>query len=77
MKKTNKYWLSPQLSWKTFKKICDGVPDSGPTPIHGDKVLWQMLRDRSCNIYIDDKQPDDPIIVTLKPINKGDYLLKD
>ena len=50
MKKDLPTFLSPKLSFKVFKKIYDAVPDSGPTPEHMDKVLWQMMRGQK--IYI-------------------------
>ena len=48
-----RYWISPKIKWLTFKKICDKFPDSGPKPQQADKVLWEMLRDRQINIYLE------------------------
>mgnify|MGYP001614494389 CR=1 FL=1 len=62
-----KYWLSPKISYKSWKAICDKFPDSGPKPKEVDKILWEMLRDRKINICLDNS--DDPIQKTLKPIN--------
>ena len=52
--KNKKYWLSPEISWKTYQLLHDktGVRDLGPVPKHFDKILWELLRDRKINIYI-------------------------
>ena len=52
------YWLDPKISWKTYKLLYDktGGKDGGPTPIGFEKRLWEMLRERSINIYITDKE---------------------
>jgi len=65
-----RYWISPNIEWKTFKLLNDKFKDSGPTPVNGDKILWEMLRDRQINIYIDTNQSDDPIIITTKQMPK-------
>lgn len=65
-----KKWLSPKIGWRAFKKLSDAVNkfvnEQGPYPMHIDKVLWQMLRDRQINMYLDMKQPEDPLVITLK-----------
>ena len=68
-----KLWLSPKISYKTYKLLHDktAVKDSGPTPEHFDKILWQMLKERKLNIYITDKEIDgDTWFPTLKKIPK-------
>ena len=41
------YLLDSEIKWKPFKKLHDSiVKDSGPTPKHGTKILWEMLRDK-------------------------------
>lgn len=48
------YLLDPKLSWKVFKELHDKlVKDYGPVPVHGDKVLWQMMRDRKIYCWFD------------------------
>ena len=41
------FLLSPDMSFKTFmllqKKL---VIDSGPTLLHGDEALWELMRDK-------------------------------
>ena len=69
-----KYYLSTNISWKTFKLIMDKFPDSGPSPQHIDEVLWQMLREREINIGLRDSG-EDPIFISLKPIPKGATLI--
>jgi len=67
-----KYWLSPTIKWGVFKRIQYSFPRGGIEPMHIDKVLWQGLRDRYFNIYIDTKQ----IIITTKSPSKGDKIIK-
>lgn len=67
-----KYWLHPEMSWKTFKKL--NKPFQGDiVPEHGDRMLWEMLRDRQINIYFSDKLKDknDPIVITTHNISGG------
>ena len=54
------YLLDSKISWKTFKMLQDKlVKDSGPTPKHGDKVLWQMLRKKQIYCWFADDMPND------------------
>jgi N-glycosylase/DNA lyase len=62
--KKEKYWFSPKMKWRTFKAIQDKIPKTGIYPMHIDKILWQMLRDKQINIIFDASQKDDPIIIT-------------
>jgi hypothetical protein len=67
-----KLWFSPKIKWSIFKKL--NAPYQGDiVPQHGDKILWQMLRDRQINIYFSDlkKDKNDPIIITTNPIKGG------
>jgi len=59
-------WFAPNISYKAFKAVCDKFPDSGPSPLHIDKMLWRILRERKINIGLRDS--DDPIFISLKPI---------
>jgi len=46
MKKTL-YLLDPKIKWKTFKLLQDKlVRQSGPVPVQGDRVFWELLRDK-------------------------------
>jgi len=61
-KKKNKilYLLDSKIRWRDFKKLQDKlVKDSGPTPVHGDKILWQMLRDKNIICYFAEDMPND------------------
>ena len=69
-----RYWFDPKIDYKTFKKVCDKFPDTGPTPKEGDRVLWEMLRDRQINIGL--QNGDDPIFITLKEIPKNATIIK-
>jgi hypothetical protein len=54
------YVLSPKIKWKTFKLLQEKlVKDSGPSPLHGDKVLWEMLRDKQIYCWFCDEMRDD------------------
>lgn len=67
-----KYWLHPKMSWKVFKKL--NKPFQGSiVPEHGDRILWEMLRDRQINMYFNDKPKNkkDPIIITIHNISGG------
>ena len=59
MKKTI-YLLSPDISWKTYKMLQDKlVKDSGPKPLHGDKILWNMLKEKLIYCWFSENLPDD------------------
>lgn len=68
-----RYWLDPKIDYKAWKKICEKFPDSGPTPKEGERVLWEMLRDRQINIFLESS--DDPICITTRPIPKKATLI--
>ena len=54
------YVLDFDLDWKVFKILQDKlVQDSGPKPIHVDKVLWGILREKM-------------IFCLFEPLRKGD-----
>ena len=74
-KETKKYWLSPKLSYKNWKLICSKFPGSGPTPVQADKVLWEMLRDRQVNVFLEDS--DDPIHITTEQFPKNALIIKN
>lgn len=70
-----RYWFNPTMSWRTFKKLQKISKDDGPTPEHGDRVLYEMLKERKINMFIDTKQKDDPICITTKNIPKKGTML--
>jgi hypothetical protein len=54
------YLLSPKIKWKTFKILQDKfVKDTGPTPIHGAKILWEMLKEKKIYCWFCDEMPND------------------
>ena len=60
MKNKTIYLLSPDISWKSFKKLQDKlVKDSGPVPVHGDKMLWGMLRKKLIYCWFSESLPND------------------
>ena len=76
--KNGLFWLSPKISWKTFKILNEKIsPSRGIVPKNGEKILWQMLRDRQINIFIDSKSTEDPIVITLKPIPAQATMIRD
>ena len=63
-----KLWLSPKIKYKTFKKLDKALyPNIDIIPVKGDKILWQLLRERKLNMYIE-MDKDDPLEITLKNI---------
>lgn len=40
-----KYYLSPELKFKTFKKLWDSVPVDMKIK-NLDKVIWELMRDK-------------------------------
>ncbi|KKL60171.1 hypothetical protein LCGC14_2208010 [marine sediment metagenome] len=55
------YVLHHRMLWRTFKSLQGELVkhDGGPAPVHIDKVLWHMLRDRQILCWFD-------------PLNEGD-----
>ena len=54
-KKEPIYVLDHRLRWKVFKLLQDKlVKLSGPVPEQGDKMLWQMMRDKEIYCWFDD-----------------------
>lgn len=80
MKEIKKYWLSPKISWKTYKLLHNktAMPDSGPTPKNLDKILWQMLKERKLNIFITNKPIDGDIwFPTIKQIPRRAIIISN
>ena len=69
-----RYYFSPKIKWKRFKELNDPYKDT-IYPVHGDKMLWELLRDRKINIYFDTRRKSDPIIITILPIPKKAQVL--
>jgi len=66
------YLLAPELKWKTFKELQDRlVRDSGPVPAHGDKILWQMMRDRKIYCWFDPYMKSDMGLGLKLPKNRA------
>lgn len=67
-----KFWIHPDIKWKRFKEL--NKPFRGDIyPIHGDKMLWQMVRERRINMYLSDLKRDknDPMVLTLASLPKN------
>ena len=48
------YQLSHKIKFKTFKLLQEKmVKDSGPSPKEGDRILWEMLRDKQIYCWFD------------------------
>jgi hypothetical protein len=59
-KKKTLYLLDHKINWSTFKKLQKKlVKDEGPTPEHGDRVVWNMLRDKSIYCWFAEDIPGD------------------
>ena len=72
--KLKEYWLSPKISFKTFKLLNKKFyPKPDIVPVNGDRIIWNMLKERKINIYLEDS--DDPMILTLKnPPSKAVFI---
>jgi len=54
------YILDYKIKWKPFKELHDKiVKDSGPTPEHIEKILWQLLRERRIYCWYAEDMPND------------------
>ena len=54
------YILDTKIKFKTFKLLQKRlVRDSGPTPVHGDRMLWEMLRDKQIVCWFAKDMPGD------------------
>lgn len=48
------YLLDPKLKWKTFKLLQDKLaPLEGVVPVHFDKIVWQLMKDRRIYCWFD------------------------
>ncbi|MFA5196242.1 MAG: hypothetical protein WC401_10645, partial [Bacteroidales bacterium] len=75
-KKKELYLLSPELKWKTFKKFHDVVVnDSGPTPIEGLKVLWELNKDGMIYCWFDPDKKGDMLLGFKLPKNCNIFVL--
>ena len=71
------YVLSPKIKWATFKLLQKKlVQDSGPAPIHGDRILWEMLRDEQIYLWFDPVKLSWDMGIGLK-LPKANYLIID
>jgi hypothetical protein len=52
------YLLSPKLPFKTFKKLYDASGDSGPAPMHGAKMLYEMMKTKKVFIWFEKGDKD-------------------
>jgi hypothetical protein len=48
-----KYWISPKIKYKTFKLLMEKMPKCSIAIENIDKIIWQMIRDRQINCFID------------------------
>jgi len=59
-KKLHIYVLDHTISWEIFKLLQEKlIIDEGPTPEHGDRVLWEMLKDKQIYCWFDPEVPGD------------------
>ena len=69
-----KLWLNPKISFKTFCKLNDKLyPKMDIKPMHADRMIFELLRDRQLNIYI--TSGDDSMNFTLKEIPKKSKII--
>ena len=59
-KKREIFLLDFRLKWKAFKELQKRlVRDSGPMPVQGDRVLWEMMRDKKIYCWFGNDWPND------------------
>jgi hypothetical protein len=66
-----KYWFSPKIKYKTFKLINNKLSPQDIAPKNYEKIMWELLRDRKLNGYVDDKSKKDAVFFTKKEIPKN------
>ena len=72
------YLLDHKLKWRVFKELQDKfVKDSGPVPVHIDKVLWKMMEERKIYCWFSDDMPNDMHIGLKLPQNREIIVLKN
>ena len=70
------YVLDSKIRWKDFKELQKSVRDDGPTPVHGDKILWHLLRENKIYCGFRDDLPDDMWIGLSLPSNRTIKVIK-
>ena len=71
------FLLDKNIRWRDFKKLQDKlVKDSGPTPMCGNKILWQMVRDKNILCYFAKDLPEDMGICLKIPDRYKDWEIK-
>jgi hypothetical protein len=68
-------YFHPKITFARFKKLTKGT-GGDIQPMHIDKILWQLLRERKLNIGIDLKNKEDPIVITIKNLPAKAKLIK-
>jgi len=71
-----KHWISTDIKYKTFKLLNDKLSPQDLVPKNYTKMMWEMIRDRKINCYIDDMSKEDAIFFTLKDIPEDASLIK-
>ena len=79
MKKKKLYLLDSKLKWKTFKKLHDSIiKDSGPTPDHIEKILWELLHDKKIYYWFQEEDwPNDLGLGLCVPKGYDIHLIKN
>lgn len=72
------YLLDSSISWKLFKTLNDKlVKDSGPVLLHGDRILWKMLKAKRIYCWFDPlREWDMPLGLSL-PKSRKIVIIKD
>lgn len=54
------YLLDNKLNWKGFKKLQSQLVDnSGPVPQHGERIVWEMMRNKQILCWFAEDIPRD------------------
>lgn len=56
----NLYLLSDKLKWSDFRVLQKKlVKDSGPTPDHGNRMIWELMKDKRIFCWFASDMKDD------------------
>lgn len=61
------YLFSPKIKYKNFLTVWDKFPIGGIKPMHMDKIIWQMIRDKQIYVFLENKKDEQVFIATKLP----------
>ena len=67
MKKPPIYLFSDKITYKRFLNVWSKFPSGGIVPIHMDKIVWEMIRDKMIYVFLEDRKEDKVFLATKLP----------